>query len=216
MKINSFSVGSTPNHNEDYVTYANMGINGYAIVMADGMGGLPHGEVASKIACTAIISHIQANYKDFHSEFKILKTALEKADNLLFSKGLSKYKCQMGTTIAAAIVTDYKIFYTWQGNVRIYHKQNNILKLLTIDHTLDIGYGHQRITRCLKGTGLRDDVPFKSMELSRGDSLYFCTDGFYKDQENQLTKGDDFNTIKNNIKNPKDDSSLIEIDLCIY
>ena len=94
-------------------------------------GGLPHGEIASKIACTTIISHIQATYKDFHSEFKILKEALEEADSKIYSKGLRKYKCQMGTTIAAAIVTEYMIFYTWQGNVRIYHKHNGELKQLT-------------------------------------------------------------------------------------
>ena len=212
MKINSFSIGSTSNHNEDCVAHVNMGINGYAVVMADGMGGLSHGEIASKIACTTIISHIQATYKDFHSEFKILKEALEEADCKIYSKGLSKYKCQMGTTIAAAIVTDFMIFYTWQGNVRIYHKHNGELKLLTIDHTLDIGYGQQRITRCLKGVGLRDDVPFLSAKLSRGDSLFFCTDGFYRENESLLIKDTDYSSIKDGIKDPTDDSSLIEID----
>ena len=213
MKINSFSIGSTPNHNEDSIAHANMGINGYAFVIADGMGGLPHGEVASQIACTTIISHIQATYKDFHSEFIILKEALEKADNKIYSSGLSKYKCQMGTTIAAAIVTDYMIFYTWQGNVRIYHKQGGTLRQLTTDHVLDIGYGQQRITRCLKGVGLRDDIPFTSERLSRGDTLFFCTDGFYKEHENLLIKDNDFISIKSSITNPQDDSSLIEIDL---
>lgn len=190
-----------------------MGINGYAVVIADGMGGLPHGEVASRVACAAIISHIRANYRDFHSEFGILRNALEKADKNIVTKGINEYKCPMGTTIAAAIITDYKIFYTWQGNVRIYHKQNGILKLLTVDHTLDIGYGQQRITRCLKGIGLRDDVPFKSVGLSRGDSLYFCTDGFYTENYHLLTKKVDFNSITESIKKAKDDSSLIEIDI---
>ncbi len=212
MKINSFSIGSTSNHNEDCVAHVNMGINGYAVVMADGMGGLSHGEIASKIACTTIISHIQATYKDFHSEFKILKEALEEADSKIYSKRLRKYKCQMGTTIAAAIVTEYMIFYTWQGNVRIYHKHNGELKQLTTDHTLDIGYDQQRITRCLKGVGLRDDVPFCSAKLSRGDSLFFCTDGFYSDNEHLLIKGADYSSIKNSIKNPTDDSSIIEIN----
>ena len=79
MKINSFSVGSAPNHDEDFLKYVNMGIDGYAVVIADGMGGLRYGEIASKIACTTILSHIQVNYRDFHSEFKILKEALEKS-----------------------------------------------------------------------------------------------------------------------------------------
>lgn len=119
----------------------------------------------------------------------------------------------MGTTIAAAIVTDYKIFYTWQGNVRIYHKQGGTLRQLTTDHVLDIGYGQQRITRCLKGVGLRDDIPFTSERLSRGDTLFFGTDGFYKEHENLLIKDNDFISIKSSITNPEDDSSLIEIDL---
>ena len=201
MKINSFSVGSSPNHNEDFLKYVNMGIDGYAVVMADGMGGLRHGEIASKIVCTTILSHIQANYRDFHSEFKILKEALEKADDKLISKGLNKYKCQMGTTIAAAIIADYKIYYTWQGNVRIYLKQDGTLRRLTTDHVLDIGYGQQGITRCLKGAGLRDDIPFLSERLSKGDILYFCTDGFYKEHENLLIKENDFIAIKNNKTN---------------
>lgn len=213
MKISSFSIGSTPSHNEDCLKHENIGINGYAVVIADGMGGLPHGEVASSIACATIISHIQANYKDSQSEFEILKTALEKADSTIAAKGINKYKCPMGTTIAAAIVTGHEIFYTWQGNVRIYLRQNGILKPLTIDHTLDIGYGQQRITRCLKGTGLRDDIPFKTVGLLRGDSLYFCTDGFYKEKETLLMKGYDFQSIESSCQNPNDDSSLIEIDI---
>ena len=65
MKINSFSVGSAPNQNEDFFEYVNMGIDGYAVVIADGMGGLRYGELASKIVCTTILSHIQVNYRDF-------------------------------------------------------------------------------------------------------------------------------------------------------
>lgn len=213
MEINSFSIGCIPHHSEDCLKYEDMGINGYAVVIADGMGGLPYGEVASSIACTAIISHIQTNFKDFHSEFDILKKALEYADNKIRTKGINKFKCHMGATIAAAIVTDHCVFYTWQGNVRIYLKQNGVLQLLTKDHVLDIGYGQQRIIRCLKGDGLRDDTPFKSTELSKGDSLFFCTDGFYRDNEDLLIKGEDFLTLKNNTKKSQDDSSLIEIGI---
>ena len=45
MKINSFSVGSAPNHNEDFLEYVNMGIDGYAVVMADGLFGTEHTRV---------------------------------------------------------------------------------------------------------------------------------------------------------------------------
>ena len=58
-----------------------------------------------------------------------------------------------------------------------------------------------------------DDVPFKSVGLSRGDSLYFCTDGFYTENYHLLTKKVDFNSITESIKKAKDDSSLIEIDI---
>ena len=133
MKISDFSIGSSDT-NEDYLLYRNMGINGYVIALADGMGGLSYGDIAARLACEAAVEYIVNNYKGFHSETRMLKDALKTADNAIATKGLAEYKCPMGTTIALAIVSDYQMFYTWQGNVRIYLKNDNGLSILTSDH----------------------------------------------------------------------------------
>lgn len=211
MKINSFSIGSTPT-NEDFLLCSNMGINGYVIVLADGMGGLPHGDVAAQIAGKAAVEYIINNYKDFHSETIILKEALKVADNAIATKGLAKYKCRMGTTIAIAIVSDYQIFYTWQGNVRIYLKNHNTLSALTTDHILNINYDQKRVTRSIKGTGLREDIPVKKESLTRNDTIFFCTDGLYNIAGSMLSNNN-INEIKERIINPEDDASLIQIDI---
>ncbi len=211
MKINSFSIGSAP-INEDFFVYRNMGINGYVIVLADGMGGLPHGDVAARIACKAAVEYIINNYKEFHSEKRILKEALKVADNAIATQGLAKYKCRMGTTIAIAIVSDYQIFYTWQGNVRIYLKKHNTLSVLTVDHILNINYDQKRVTRSIKGTGLREDIPVKKESLSRNDTIFFCTDGLYNIAASMLSDNN-ISEIKDIIINPEDDASLIQIDI---
>ncbi len=211
MKISNFSIGSTPT-NEDFLLCSNMGINGYVIVLADGMGGLPHGDVAAQIAGKAAVEYIINNYKDFHSETIILKEALKVADNAIATKGLAKYKCRMGTTIAIAIVSDYQIFYTWQGNVRIYLKNHNTLSALTTDHILNINYDHKRVTRSIKGTGLREDIPVKKESLTRNDTIFFCTDGLYNIAGSMLSDNN-INEIKERIINPEDDASLIQIDI---
>lgn len=207
MNISDFPIGSSDT-NEDYRLYRNMGINGYVIALADGMRGLSYGDIAARLACEAAVEYVVNNYKGIHSETIMLKDALKTADNAIATKGLAEYKCPMGITIALAIVSDYQIFYTWQGNVRIYLKNDNGLSILTSDHILDVGYGHTRVTRCIKGTGLREDIH----KLSRNDKVFFCTDGFYNIAESILSYKS-ITEIKKAIINPDDDVSLIQVNV---
>lgn len=211
MKISSFSIGSSGT-NEDYLLYRKMGINGYVIALTDGMGGLSYGDVAARLACEATVEYIVNNYKRFHSETRILKDALKAADNAIATKGLAEYKCPMGTTIALAIVSDYQMFYTWQGNVRIYLKNANRLSILTSDHILNMGYGKTRVTRCIKGTGLREDIPVRTAKLTRNDNVFFCTDGFYNIAESMLSNKS-ITEIKEAIIKPDDDISIIQVNI---
>jgi serine/threonine protein phosphatase PrpC len=141
-----------------------------------------------------------------------LKEVLKVADNAIATKGIVEYKCTMGTTIALAIISDYQMFYTWQGNVRIYLKNDNGLSILTSDHILDVGYGQTRVTRCIKGIGLREDIPVKVIKLTRNDNVFFCTDGFYNIAESMLSNKS-ITEIKDAIIKPDDDVSLIQVNV---
>lgn len=80
--------------------HRNAGINDYVIALADGMGGLSNGDIATYLACEDAIEYIVNNYKCSHAETRILKEALKVADNAIATKGIVEYKCTMGNSIS--------------------------------------------------------------------------------------------------------------------
>ena len=121
-------------------------------------------------------------------------------------------KSNMGAAVAVAIIIDYELYCTWQGNVRIYVRHKGKTDLLTTDHLANTGYGRTALTRCIKGSGLRDDVPFLCHKLSGDDIVFVCTDGLYKVAEKNLgvLSADE---ISRKLNDPEDDASLIEISV---
>ena len=140
---------------------------------------------------------------------EVLHKALERADQEVRRVSIEK-KSNMGAAVAVAIIIDYELYCTWQGNVRIYAQHEGKTELLTTDHLANIGYGRTALTRCIKGSGLRDDVPFLCHKLSGDDTVFVCTDGLYKAAEKNLgvLSADEISRILND---PEDDASLIEV-----
>ena len=87
---------------------------------------------------------------------------------------------------------------------------NNQLSLITIDHVANIGYGNSALTRCIKGAGLRDDIPFADYKLAEGDEIFICSDGLYNIAEEEFSKSS-IEKIKTDIGLPEDDASLIKV-----
>ena len=133
-----------------------MGIYGIAIVLADGMGGLSLGDLAADVVTNTVADYLMKNYEGY-AEKEVLHKALERADQEVRRVSIEK-KSNMGAAVAVAIIIDYELYFTWQGNVRIYAQHEEKTELLTTDHLANIGYGRTALTRCIKGSGLRDDV----------------------------------------------------------
>lgn len=208
MKVDFFSVEGKHHDNEDRIAVRNMGEFGVAAVLADGMGGLSLGDMAAEVVTKMMVDHISCNYKGF-DERNILHKALAHADKEL--RGVSmKWKSNMGAAVAAVIVHDHCVYGTWQGNVRVYVRHRGKTDLITEDHIADIGYGRSALTRCIKGAGLREDIPFIYLKLDEGDMVFLCTDGFYNVMEGSLTEMP-VEKIEKTIGVPEDDASLIRI-----
>lgn len=147
--------------------------------LADGMGGLDAGDLAA----ATVVSHINdcvARHLVSYPAAESLEKALAKADNELY--GISRSSnIRLGATVASAIFETEtgNLTYTWQGNVRIYTHTSQGWHQLTKDHVLPTGHGDCRITRCLKGHGLREDVPYECFCLKDTDHILLCSDGFY-------------------------------------
>lgn len=208
MKVESFSIGSKHYDNEDRLIVQNMGVFGISAVLADGMGGLILGDVAADVVTKSVADYIMKNYQGY-GERSILHKALEYADKELRNVSIEN-KSNMGAAIAVVIVLDHHLYCIWQGNVRVYVRHNNKLNLVTEDHIAHIGYGRTALTRCIKGAGLRDDIPFVDYELADDDVVFLCTDGMYNVAESYILNSS-VDEIMTYIGSPEDDASLIKI-----
>ena len=175
------------------------------VIMADGMGGLSLGAEAAECVCEGIAEYVSKNLEADN----LWQEAFKYADKKLHELSLANHS-NMGAAVTALIITETSCEVAWQGNVRLYLYRDNQLLQLTKDHIMNIGYGQKMLTRCLKGGGLRDDVPTKNIPLQTDDILFLCTDGFYNIHEQDLSSGNK-SVPKENIMN--DDATCLTIKI---
>ena len=175
------------------------------VIMADGMGGLSLGAEAAECVCEGIAEYVSKNLEADN----LWQEAFKYADKKLHELSLANHS-NMGAAVTALIITATSCEVAWQGNVRLYLYRDNQLLQLTTDHIMNIGYGQKMLTRCLKGGGLRDDVPTKNIPLQTDDILFLCTDGFYNIHEQDLSSGN-ASVPKEDIMN--DDATCLTIKI---
>lgn len=117
-------VGLRREHNEDtYYADAELGL----WLVADGMGGHEHGEVASAIARDTLVEQV--------SQGNALTRAIQLADEEIIRHSNRKAEAlPMGTTIAAVRLVGDGYEMAWVGDSRVY-LWNGELKQLSQDHS---------------------------------------------------------------------------------
>ena len=198
-------VGQVRDHNEDFIT-ENEGL-GFA-VLADGMGGLNAGEVASSMAVHLLVdelaeyrkgeSTIEAELNDSDEklpiEAQVVRKAVENANDSVFHVSQTQPKCQgMGTTIIAAYYHDNKISVAHIGDSRMYRLRSGKLEQITKDHSfvqelIDKGLFTKEearasskknvVTRAL-GVAPNVEVEVHEHEAEAGDLYLMCSDGLH-------------------------------------
>jgi len=174
---------------------------GYAMAVADGMGGHAAGEEASKLAITTLVNLVLATpdwilrVDDPSSSEEVLRRATERfgqVDQALAEHAECHPKLRdFGTTMTLAATLGKDAFITHIGDSRVYLFRKFKPHQLTRDHTLvrqlceagmitraEAATHHLRhvLTRNLGGdTGARADV--QKLTLDDGDCLLVCSDG---------------------------------------
>lgn len=171
-------------------------------VIADGIGGQPAGEVASRMAVEAICRHVRdslvgsepfAGNSDPNRSGMAdrLASAVRAANQVILRAGGDNPSWKgMGTTVAAAWCAGSRACIAHVGDSRVYLLRDT-LRQLTEDHTLAAELVRQGvvtheeaeqssrknvITRAL-GLSSEIDVSHTEIELRVGDRLLLCTDG---------------------------------------
>lgn len=208
-------IGKVRKNNEDYckgeIIKSEFGLIGI-FALADGMGGHNKGEVASKLAVDNIINFLKENLLqdtsikiDYVDD--IIKQAYNNVNSIIHKKSIQDEKCEgMGTTLTIAIIYEDNLYVANVGDSRCYLLSNDIIKRITIDHSVveelirakiiteKEAKTHPRrnhITRAM-GTDEMVIVDIFKHKLKIGDKVLLASDG--------LTGFVDDDEIKNIIK----------------
>ena len=177
-----------------------LGQKGVMLIVADGMGGLDAGEVASQIAVDTVKEFFmpeQITDEKVQDESHIrayLCEAIVEADRRIKARSREVYNGKsMGTTIVVAWLLDGCANIAWCGDSRAYRFDAvSGLQQVTKDHSyvqelIDSGrllpeyaFDHPDnniITRSLGNPQKKAEPDFVRIVLHEGETLLFCTDG---------------------------------------
>jgi protein phosphatase len=189
-------------HNEDAIAIAD---ECHLALIADGMGGYNAGEVASSLAAEFLVTHLvddlralrqgeagssgAASLRDLHA---LLRARIDGVNDAILDAANNQPAFQgMGTTLAMLLFTDDAAITLHLGDSRIYRMRDEVLSLLTRDHSLlqdqiDAGVltpGEARdsinrnfVTRAL-GVDAVAEPEISEYDLMPGDLYLICSDG---------------------------------------
>jgi PPM family protein phosphatase len=175
-------VGLRREHNEDtYYGDAELGL----WLVADGMGGHEFGEVASALARDTIVKETRAG--------RPLAEAIRLADEEIISHSRRRAEAlPMGTTVAAARLSDNRFEVSWVGDSRAY-LWNGELRQISQDHsyvqelidqgaiTAEQARSHPHRNVVTQALGVTDPNSLKvetiTGEFKPGMQLLLCSDG---------------------------------------
>lgn len=175
--------------------------SGYAMVVADGMGGAARGEVASRLAISTL-AHLGLQFGKWNLRInqEIAREVSERAERFYQRVGeavieqgrADRSLTGMGTTLTGAFSAGSDLFVCSVGDSRVYLFRRGRLLQLTQDQTYsqllaDIGQipQHEVSTHHLRhiltdaigvGSG-RINVKVRHLSLLNEDTLLLCTDG---------------------------------------
>jgi serine/threonine protein phosphatase PrpC len=187
---------------EDYFLEENYSITGFGILVADGMGGMAAGDVASRMAICKLIELVidtsdwtlaLKRNKDVKTVFERMTRRFYEIDRTLKEAAKSDHTLYgMGTTLTVAGTLGNDLVLGHVGDSRAYLLRGNIFRQLTRDHTLaqmliDAGVANSDdpaprsmrhvLTAAIGSLDERIEPQVQRFRLRSGDQLLLCTDG---------------------------------------
>ena len=166
--------------------------------VADGMGGARGGEIASRVAATALGERVEGS-----GEERVV-ALIQEANRQVYARAHEDADASgMGTTITVALVEDGNVAIGHVGDSRAYLIRDQKVEQLTEDHSLvaelvrsgrlspeeaDTHPQRSVITRAL-GTDPDVDVDSFSVEAKAGDVFLICSDGLTSMVDDQTILG---------------------------
>lgn len=149
---------------------------GFLLVVADGMGGMAAGEVASEMATDVIYSYLTrpSLQKAEPGQFgQRLQEALETANGRIHDYALAHPELHgMGTTATAMGLLGDSVYVAHVGDSRAYLVRDRRIRQLTQDQSNE----RQVVLQAL-GPAMQVSVAMTRLQVQREDVLVVCSDG---------------------------------------
>jgi protein phosphatase len=178
----------------------NFGETGYGMVVADGMGGMVAGEVASRLAITCLLNLVLATPdwiigQDESRAEELASRAVRRFDAVneaIIKKAQHEPELAgMGTTLTMAMSLGARLILAHVGDSPAYLARGGELRRLTRDHTVaqemaDHGWARAEdvpnrfrhiLTHAIGMPETGGDPEIGQFRLADGDCLLLCTDG---------------------------------------
>lgn len=188
-------VGRQRNHNEDrFILLPEFNV----FVVADGMGGHQSGEVASRMAASAIAKFFRGGDEAEapRTVGERLRAAVLEANARIFQRADdSRMYRGMGTTVVAAAYAPEEdmLYVAHAGDSRCYRVRGHEIKQLTRDHSLisdallerpeltemDLKYLPKNVITRALGIAPTVEVDLRGERAERGDVFLLCSDGLH-------------------------------------
>src|SRR5215467_12563893 len=192
------STGPVRHHNEDCIgiwqfeSEDDRLIHGSMAAIADGVGGLSSGEIASRMAIDIAVSVFKSAPRT-QKPNQILDQIFKEANLDIYNFGLEAEQRRMATTLTACIFRNKELCLGHVGDTRVYLVRGGQIKQLTSDHTyvemqLKLGLISKEdamssdlrsvLTRTL-GQNPIVQVDFQKATLNSRDCIVLCSDGLH-------------------------------------
>jgi serine/threonine protein phosphatase PrpC len=162
-------------------------------LLADGIGGYEHGEVASRLA----VDEALAEFKEAPADtkpYELLRRMFARACASVYEKAVQDNGGKMmGTTLVASIFRNRTVCVANVGDSRAYFIRQKTIRRLSTDHVataLPVKLGlilerqamaspqRSQLTRCI-GTEPACQPSYATQFLNHGDFILHCTDGLH-------------------------------------
>ena len=192
MNITEYSNKGSRTVNQDYVIHRSLSADSAIFVLADGMGGYSHGEIAAQTVATKIVSFIEKNMTNYSPE-DLIRESIAFANDALMVKRMELGGKKMGTVIAVLLILNSQAYIAWLGDSRVYKFSKSKMEFWTIDHSIVQQLSNKMaitssiyekyaaiVTRAIMGDEIKEEIPIEVLSVAKGDTFLLCSDGFYK------------------------------------
>ncbi len=161
--------------------------NGVLAVIADGLGGLKSGELASEIAINEFLS----NFKLRHFSDKEMFNAISRANSAVRKR--QSENVTMCSTLAALWLQKGRALVCYVGDTRIYQIRDGRIVYQSVDHSLSqlavlMGEitpeeirNHRDRNKLVRAVGADNDIKpqIDTLSVKTQDAFLICSDGFW-------------------------------------